>query len=290
MPAIPMSRENTDKGAWHAAARDEVLSALASDRDGLDAEEAARRRQAHGANVLPRPKPPSLFVIYLRQFRSPLIYILLAAAGVSVGIGELLDALFIFIILQINAVIGTALERKAQTSAEALDAMIEIKVTVVRDDERVHLDSRDLVPGDIVLLESGTLIPAAVLLMDTPLTQRHNMLFAGTAVNSGRAKGVVVATGAVTEIGRIAGALATAPAAPPLIVRLERFTRVFGAVVIAIIAGIGIALVLKGAPPAEIFVVSVALAVSALPEGLPVAITVALSVASVRMARRNVIV
>ena len=315
-----MSLENTDKGAWYAATRDEVLSAFASDRDGLDAEEVARRRQVHGANVLPRPKPPSLFVIYLRQFKSPLIYILLAAAGVSVGIGELLDALFIFIILQINAVIGTALERKAQTSAEALDAMIEIKVTAVRDDERVHLDSRDLVPGDIVLLESGTLIPAdmrllsdhelqideslltgesmpvekdsaAVLPKDTPLTQRRNMLFAGTAVNSGRAEGVVVATGAATEIGRIAGALATAPAAPPpLIVRLERFTRVFGAVVIAIIAGIGIALVLKGAPPAEIFVVSVALAVSALPEGLPVAITVALSVASVRMARRNVIV
>ena len=77
-----MSLENTDKGAWYAATRDEVLSAFASDRDGLDAEEVARRRQVHGANVLPRPKPPSLFVIYLRQFKSPLIYILLAAAGV----------------------------------------------------------------------------------------------------------------------------------------------------------------------------------------------------------------
>jgi len=315
---MPLNMISMNK--WHAAARDEVLSALASDRDGLDADDVSRRRQIHGANVLPHPKPPSLLVIYLRQFKSSLIYILLAAALVSVGIGEHLDALFIFVVLQINATVGTVLERKAQTSAENLDAMIEIKATVVRNGERRRIDSRDLVPGDIVLLDSGAMVPADLRLLSdrelqmdeslltgesvpvekdsaavpddaASLTQRRNMLFAGTTVNSGRAEGVVVATGAGTEIGRIAEALAVAPTAPPpLIVRLERFTQVFGAAIIAAIVGIGITLVLQGAPAAEIFVVSVALAVAALPEGLPVAITVALSVASVRMARRNVIV
>ncbi len=315
-----MSRDNSADTKWHAATRDETLSALATDRDGLDADEAARRRQVHGANVLPRAKRPSLPIIYLRQFKSPLIYILLAAAAVSIGIGEVLDAIFIFVVLQLNATVGTVLERKAQTSAEALDEMIEIQTTVVRDRERVRVDSRDLVPGDIVLLDSGALVPAdlrllsarelqvdeslltgesvpvekdamAVLDRDAPLAQRRNMLFAGATVNSGRAEGVVVATAAATEIGRIAAALAAASSAPPpLIVRLERFTRAFGAVVIAVIVGIGVSLVAQGAAPAEIFIVSVALAVAALPEGLPVAITVALSVASVRMARRNVIV
>jgi magnesium-transporting ATPase (P-type) len=269
---------------------------------------------------LPKAKAPSLVFIFLRQFQNPLIYILLAAAAVSLAIGEWHDALFIFIVLLLNATVGTVLERKAQVSAQALDAMIEIRVTVIRDGVRILIDSRDLVPGDIVQLDSGALVPAdlrlladhelqvdeslltgesvpveksstAVLPEDAGLALRRNMLFAGSTIDSGRAKGVVVATAAGTEIGRIAAALAVAPTAPPpLIVRLERFTRAFGAVIIAFVVVLGIALVVQGAPPAQIFIVAVALAVAALPEGLPVAITVALSVASVRMARRNVIV
>jgi magnesium-transporting ATPase (P-type) len=305
---------------WHALGRQDALAQLATNRQGIDGEEAARRLAVHGPNVLPKPKAPSLALVYLRQFQSPLIYILVAATVVSLVIGEWLDALFIFVVLQLNAAIGTVLERKAQTSAQALDAMIEIRATVVRDGVRVQVDSRDLVPGDIVHLDSGALVPAdlrlladhelqvdeslltgesvpveksaaAVLADDALLAQRRNMLFAGSTVDSGRAEGVVAATGTATEIGRIAEALAVAPAAPPpLIVRLERFTRAFGVIIIAAIAVIGGALVFQGAPPAEIFLVSVALAVAALPEGLPVAITVALSVASVRMARRNVVV
>ena len=316
---MPTEQINLDC-RWHALDREEALAQLATDRLGIDGEEAARRLGDFGPNVLPRPKAPSLIAVYLRQFRSPLIYILLAAAVVSLAIGELLDALFIFIVLVLNATVGTVLERKAQISAQALDAMIEIRATVIRDGVRFRIDSRELVPGDIVHLDSGALVPADLRLLadhelqvdeslltgesvpveksaaqvlpaDAGLAQRRNMLFAGSEIDSGRAEGVVVSTGAGTEIGRIAEALAVAPTAPPpLIFRLERFTRAFGVIIIAAIVVLGIALVAQGLPPAEIFIVAVALAVSALPEGLPVAITVALSAASVRMARRNVIV
>ena len=315
-----MKLEHVIHRIWHATDRDDALRLLESGPAGLSADEVTARRTTFGPNVLPRGKRPGLLGLYIRQFKSPLIYLLVAAAVVSVIIGEATDAAFIFAVLQINAIIGAVQEWKAESSAEALNAMIRNWVVVVRDGTRHRIDSTELVPGDLVHLESGTLIPADVRLLtshdlrideslltgesvpvgkeaelvlaeQTAVGDRRNMLHAGATVISGRAEGVVTQTGQHTEIGRIAQALASAETvAPPLVVRLERFTRTVGGLVVLAVAVLGIAQFLQGVGAAEIFLVSVALAVSAIPEGLPVAITVALSVGSARMARRNVIV
>jgi len=286
---------------------------------GLTAEEADRRRAIHGPNTLPRPKLPSILTLYVRQFRSPLIYLLIAAAALSVVIGETVDAVFIFAVLQINAVIGTVQEWRAATGAEALDKLVRNYAVVWRNGLPTRVDSADLVPGDIVELESGVLVPADIRLLKshdlrvdealltgeslpveksvaavepaTSIADRRDMAHAGTMVESGRATGIVVATATETEIGRIARALAAAePTPPPLVQRLNRFSRAVGLLVVAAVVLIAAVLAVKGAPASEIFLLAVALAVSAVPEGLPVAITVALAIGTARMARRGVIV
>ena len=310
-----------DDRPWHALEWQEVLSGLQSDGEtGLSPDEVAARLKRHGLNDLPRPKPPGLLVLYLRQFVNPLIYLLAAAAAVSVAIGEASDALFIFAVLQFNALIGTYQEYQAQKSAGALDNLIRDQATVIRGGEVHVIDGRDLVPGDLVRLESGGHVPAdlrliqadALLADESLLTgesepvvkdaeaavaeravtgDRLTMLHAATVVVSGRALGVVTGTGIHTAIGRIAEQLSGRDPVPaPLVVRLEKFSRMLGFVTVAAIALLAVAMVLKGAPIIEIFLVAVALAVAALPEGLPVAITVALSVGCHRMASKNVIV
>ncbi len=315
-----MKLEQTVHRLWHAVAADEALAALDCRREGLESADVEARRRLFGPNELPKPKRPGLVALFVRQFKSPIIYLLLAAAVVSVAIGEGTDATFIFAVLMINAVIGTIQEWKAETSAEALSAMIHNWVVVRRNGERHRIDGAELVPGDMVLLESGTLVPADIRLVsaidvkadESLLTgeslpvgktadlvlpeqsvvgDRRNMLHAGSTVLNGRAEGVVTQTGLHTEIGRIAQALTTAKtAAPPLVIRLERFTRTIGALVVGAVIIIALVEYLKGMAPADIFFVAVALVVSAIPEGLPVAITIALSVGTARMARRNVIV
>ncbi|MDH5749143.1 MAG: HAD-IC family P-type ATPase, partial [Rhodospirillales bacterium] len=305
---------------WHSMTPDAVMEALDSTRRGLSESEAARRRAEFGANILPSPPRSGMIRVFLRQFKSPLIYLLLAATVMSLAIGELTDAIFIFVVLQVNAAVGTVQEWKAETSAEALGMMIKNRVAVIRDGLRVQADSAELTPGDMVLLESGTRVPADIRLFsaqevhvdeslltgeslpveknpdarldaETPTGDRATLLHAGSMVISGRGEGMVVLTGLHTEIGRIAQALtATGSAPPPLVLRLEKFTRNLGLVIIAAVAMLAVAQFLRGMDLAQIFFVAVALAVSAIPEGLPVAITVALSVGAARMARRRVIV
>lgn len=305
---------------WHTLTAEDALTALDSAPGGLSEDEVTARRARFGRNLLPHAKPPGLFVIYLRQFVSPLIFLLLAAAAVSLFIGEFIDAGFIFAVLQINAVLGLVQEWRAQANAAKLDRMIQSWVVVVRGGLRSRVESTELLPGDIVLLESGVNVPADIRLLkatelkvdeshltgesvpvdkdshalhqdETPVADRRNMLHAGSIVNSGRATGVVALTGVHTAIGRIAQALAATKRPPtPLEARLERFTWRIGLLVMAAVVVLAVAQVLRGVELNEIFLVSVALAVSAIPEGLPVAITVSLSVGSARMARRNVIV
>jgi magnesium-transporting ATPase (P-type) len=306
--------------AWHALTSSEALTALASQARGLTEDEAAVRLRDCGSNELPRSARAGLVRIYLRQFKNPLVYLLLGATAVSLGVGEFTDAAFIFVVLQSNAAVGTYQEWTAATSAAALDALIRNVVVVLRDGAPRQVDAAELVPGDVVKLESGTLVPAdlrllvgwevtideslltgestpvtkdaeSVLAPATPLVERRNMLYAGTTVLLGRVTGVVAATGGATQVGRIAAALVSGTAAPPpLVVRLEQFSRVVGFVTLGLIALIASAQLAQGLPLVTVFLFAVALAVAAIPEGLPVAITVALSIASTRMARRNVIV
>ncbi len=278
---------------------------------GLSRDVAAERLREYGPNALPEAKAPSLVTVFLRQFLSPLIYILFAAALVSVALGDARDAVFIGIVLLLNGTIGTIQEYSAGRAAAALRSLEQPHAAVIRGGMRQEIDARDLVPGDLVLLEAGSRVPADLDLHSAENLQCDESLltgeshpvskkidgeqdaraFAGTLITRGRGAGIVCATGASTEIGRIAGMIAARSVSrPPLMLRLERFSRTIAvAVGVAIVALFAIGL-LRGMGLHDLFLMSVGLAVAAIPEGLPVAISVALAIGMRRMARSNVIV
>lgn len=285
---------------------------------GLSAEEAEARLAEHGQNLLPAPQAPSLWVIFLRQFRSPLIYILLLAAAVSLAAGEAEDAAFIGAVLLLNGIIGTMQEYSAGRAAAALRALEQPYAVVIRDGQVQEIEARLLVHGDLVQLEAGGRVPADVSLVEAsdllcdeslltgeslparkrlplpgtpPEGREAAMAFAGTLITRGRGKGVVTATGLSTEIGRIASEINKASISqPPLMIRLARFSNIIAWTVgIASIVLVAVGL-LRGMAWSDLFLMSVGLAVSAIPEGLPIAISIALAISMRRMARRNVIV
>jgi P-type Ca2+ transporter type 2C len=297
------------------------MAQLEAGEPGLTSAEAQARLERHGPNRLPHKPPPPVWQIALRQFRSPLIYILALAAVVSVAIGHAEDAGFIAVVLLLNAAIGGYQEWKAERSSQALQRLLRIRAVVLRDEELRDIDAEAVVPGDVVWLESGSRVPADLRLFQayglevdeslltgeslpvqkdptwsgeesTPLADRRNMAHAGSTVSRGRAKGMVVATGARTVVGQLAlDVLSAAGGRPPLLVRMERFARVVAYAVVGAAVAIGVVGVLfRGYGVSDMFLFGVALAVSAIPEGLPVALTVALAVATTRMSRRGVIV
>lgn len=305
---------------FHSHSVDDVFRALQTDSQGLTNEQVEARREHHGKNVLPARKRLTVAQIFLHQFFSPLIYILLVAAVVSLFLQEYVDAGFIFLVLLFNAFIGTVQEWKAESKASALEQMIRIRVRVLRNGEIHLMDSEELVPGDMVLLESGSKVPADIRLVqetnlkvteavltgeslpvekqvdptheeDVPLADRSNMLFAATTVVSGRAKGVVTATGKATEVGRIAASLKELTVGKtPLLQRMERFTKRISIIILTACALLGVIGYFMGVPWNELFMLVVAIAVSSIPEGLPIAMTVALAIGASRMARRQVII
>lgn len=307
--------------AYHALSVDEVRAQLGvgHGEGGLTSSEAAGRLVEYGRNQLPTPKAVSFGSVVLHQFLSPLIYILLAAAVVAGVLGDFVDAGFIVLIVSVNAALGTFQEWRAERSAVALRALLTATARVRRDGAERQLNAEELVPGDVVLLESGNRVPAdlrlvrvtglqvdesfltgesvevqkhtAVVAADSPLGDRRNLAFAGSTITSGRGMGLVVATGRRTEVGTIAAAVSEESATKsPLVLRMERFARQISAVVLAACAVLMVVALAQGMPLVEVFFLAVALAVSAIPEGLPVAVTVTLSIATNRMAKRNVIV
>ncbi|MCU0878589.1 MAG: HAD-IC family P-type ATPase [Pirellulaceae bacterium] len=306
---------------WHSESPELILGTLGATPRGLTRAEVERRQQEYGLNLLPEKGPTPLWLIVLRQFASPLIYILVAAAVVSALIGDLKDAAFIAAVLALNAVIGAYQEWQAEQSSHALKKLLRMHAQVERDGEVREVKAEEVVPGDILWLESGNRVPADIRLLsthglevdeslltgeslavrkdsawmgapDATLADRQNMSFAGSLVARGRAKGVVVATGTATSVGQLAlDVMGSGGGKPPLLDRMEQFTNyvAIGTLVAACAIG-ALGIVLGGYTLVETFFLVVALAVSAIPEGLPVAITVALAVATTRMARRNVIV
>ena len=298
----------------------EVLQQLNATDSGLTHQEVKLRQEQYGLNKIPEPRGKSLFFIFISQFLDPLIYILIAAALISIFIGDFKDAIFIGAIITLNAVLGAYQEWKAEDSARALRNMIRIR-SRVRRDGRVHMvDAEQLVPGDIVLLESGHKIPADLRVVtssdltveealltgeslpvvkhsdvlhddDLSLGDQLNMLFAATAVQKGRATAVVVATADQTQIGKIAESLQSTEAEkPPLINRMDAFSKRISVIIIGACLLLGLVGYLEGRPLTEVFFLMVAVGVAAIPEGLPVAMTVALAIGTRRMAARNVIV
>ncbi|CAN7178260.1 cation-translocating P-type ATPase [Neorhizobium sp. LjRoot104] len=285
---------------------------------GLSAAEAAERLARFGPNRLPEPRTPSLLLVFLAQFRSPLIYILLIAAAVSLLFSEAEDAVFIGIVLVLNGVIGGIQEYSAGRAAAALRSLEQPVATVVRDGTAQEIEACLLVPGDLVRIEAGGRIPADIelfeandLLCDESLLtgesaparktvtaigapnekRKSGLAFAGSLVTRGRGTGLVVATGLSTEIGRIAAEIdRVSISPPPLMIRLKHFSNMIAwsvGIASALLIAIGL---FRGLAWSDLFMMSVGLAVSAIPEGLPIAISIALAISMRRMARRNVIV
>ena len=313
--------ERATKMQWHVLKAEETLQTLGTRASGLGTSEAAERLAAHGPNRLPERAPTTLAQIFGRQFTSPLIYILAFAAILSAVMGDLKDAAFIVAVLIINALLGSYHEARAERSGRALQKLLRIRAAVSRDGEVIEIDAEQLVPGDIVWLESGNRVPADIRLLgarglevdeslltgesvavvkdsawlgeeSTPLADHRNMVFAGSMIVHGRSNGIVVATGTQSAVGRLAAdVLGTDPGKPPLVERMERFSRRIGvSVLVAALVVAVLGIFARGYGIGAMVMFAVALAVSAIPEGLPVALTVALAVASYRMSRRGVII
>lgn len=305
---------------WHSLGIEETLARLNTNKTGgLYDSVIEKRLKEYGPNKLPDAQVISLFNIVFRQLLNPLIFILLVAAIVSLLIGEIKDTIFILLVIMINSAIGAYQEFKAEKSAASLKTLLRVKAKVLRNNKILEIDSEKLVPGDIVLLESGVKVPADIRLIEVKnlesdeslltgesipvsksieninekvsLSEIKNMCFAGTTILNGRARGVVVNTGLNTEIGLIASEVIDKESAkPPLLLRMEVLIKQISSVIILLSILLGVLLNYQGMDLNSIFFFIVALAVSSIPEGLPVAMTVALSVATKRMANKNVIV
>ncbi|MCO5731355.1 HAD-IC family P-type ATPase [Rhizobium sp. SSA_523] len=286
---------------------------------GLTEAQAIERLQRIGENRLPEPKAASLVSTFLRQFKSPLIYILLVAAAVSLFLGEVEDAIFIGVVLLLNGMIGCGQEYSAGRAAAALRGLEQPHATVIRDGRLQDIEARLLVPGDLVTIEAGARVPADLslveandLLCDESLlsgefkpvrkrvastrstesdASRTDSAFAGTLVTRGRGRGIVTHTGLSTQIGVIAAEIGKASMSqPPLMIRLAHFSNIVAWSVGLAALALAVIGLMRGMHWNELFLMAVGLAVSAIPEGLPIAISVALAISMRRMARRNVIV
>lgn len=272
---------------------------------GLSSEQAQALLTQYGENCLPKPSRNSFIRLFIIQFRSAFIYVLLVAVVVCLILGQLINAFFISVVLLLNALIGTIQEYSAQQAADALADMVPQQSRVIRDGHPVVVDSRTLVPGDWVMLGSGDRIGADIdlkqssqfLVDESALTGESisvsdkEQAFAGTLVTHGRAEGEVIATGVNTQIGQIAKLVHQGvDTKPPLMQRIDQFTLRIAIAIMIIIALIFSLTLIRGADLSEVFLLGVALAVSAIPEGLPAAITVALAIGMKRMAKANVIV
>ncbi|MBL8694270.1 MAG: HAD-IC family P-type ATPase [Planctomycetes bacterium] len=316
----PQKGQHASSPLWHALDVDQLVRELQTHvEQGLSQEEADRRLLRYGRNELGEPKGRSLLAVFFSQFRSPLIYLLFAAAAIALSLGHRSDAAVIFVVVLVNSVIGTIQEGRAEQSLVALRKLTRHQARAIRSGKSCVLSATDLVPGDLLHLEAGDAVPAdcriveaAALQMaeaaltgesepipkdttavapDVQLADRRCMAYAGTFVTSGRAKAVVVGTGKNTEIGRIAE-LAEAPgeSATPLERRIEKFGHTImlaAGGLFLLVVGIGAA---RGIPIRDLLMVGISQIVGLIPEGLPVAMTIALAVGVQRMAQRRAVV
>lgn len=311
---------------WHAMAVEEVLRELKTSRVGLSSEEARRRLEEFGPNELEEARRRGPLGVFVDQFKSVLVALLIFAAAFSLLIREHVDAAAITAILVVNAVLGTVQEYRAERALEALKRLAAPKATVIRDGVRVKVSSREVVPGDIIVLHAGDRVPADARLLEsfnlrvdesvltgesvpvekladialdeeTPLPERRNMVYSSTVISYGRGTAVVVGTGMSTEIGRIAALVQVEEKEEtPLQRRLDSFGKKLGVFILLLTAlvtfegiyelgGLQSLSVLE-----EVVLTGISLAVSAVPEGLPAVVTVALAIGVQRMASRNAIV
>ena len=299
---------------------EEIENELNTSDKGLSTNYVNTNREKYGINVLPKKKKDSIFQIFFNEFKDPILLLLLFAVIVSFLAGEIVDSIAIIFIVLIDVIIGTYQENKANNTAEALQKLVKTKTKVIRNGELITIDAEELVVGDYVFLESGDKISADMRIVEAQnfavdesiltgeslqvvknekvikkknisINEQANMIFSGTNVVTGRARAIVVKIGLETEIGKIADSINNAEdEKSPLTIRVETLSKQISKLVLIVAIVITILLIIKDVPYNEIFLSVIALAVSAMPEGLPLALTMALSIASNKMAKKNVIV
>lgn len=316
----PPETKRPGDSPWHFQDLDDVLAAMQGTRRGLTGAEAAARLARHGPNRLPEPKRRGPLRRLLAQFNSLLIQILLGAALVTAMLGHYVDTAVIASVAVFNALIGFVQEGRAEQALRAIQSMMAPRASVLRDGQRLGIAATDIVPGDVVLLEAGDRVPADIRLLQTaglrveeaaltgesvpvqkspepvaqaaPIGDRASMTYAGTLIAAGQGSGVVVATGAATEIGKITGMLAgVVELTTPLLRQMNQFARWLALVILAVAAAIFVfGVQFRGYSAAEMFMTVVGLAVAGIPEGLPAILTVTLAIGVQRMAGRRAII
>lgn len=307
---------------WHTKTREAVLQELQVDpAAGLSSEEAGKRLSKYGPNQIKGKPKPGIWSLFFAQLRDMLIYVLLAAAIVTLIVGEYMDAIIILAVVLLNAIIGVIQEQKAEKAIEALQQMTTPKTLVRRDGNVKEIDSGEIVPGDIVILDAGRFIPADLRLLDsanlqieesaltgesvpsdknaedvhqeaqTPIGDQSNMAFMSTLVTYGRGEGVVVGTAMNTEMGKIAKILdEDTQDLTPLQKKLEELGKMLGYIAIGICVVIFVIGLIQGRDLFELFLTAISLAVAAIPEGLPAIVAIVLALGVTRMSRVNAIV
>jgi len=309
-----------DHNSWHALPAGEAVDLLDSNLStGLSSDEVGRRQRESGPNRVTAQHGTPAWMKFLQQFNQPLVYILLLAVGVTAFLGEWVDSCVIFGVVVINAVVGFLQETKAEKAIEALAEMVATETTVRRDNIKLRVHSEELVPGDVVLLQSGDRVPADLrfvdlrnlhadesaltgeslpvakqvdqLPVDTILAERKNLGYAGTFITSGQAEGVVFGIGDETEVGQIGRLISSAvELSTPLTRKIAQFSNL----VVIVIVGLAVVTfslgVARGEKPVGMFIAAVALAVGAIPEGLPAAVTIVLAIGVSRLAKRKAII
>ncbi len=312
--------ENTNmRVAWHAKPVEDMLALLDTNEQGLSNTEVAERLKKYGENKLPDVKPDSLVRVFLRQFQSPLIYLLLAAAVAVLLIGESSDTLIILGVLIFNAVVGTIQEGRAQNTLASLRKFVETRATVLREGKEEIVPDYKIVPGDILIMQEGERVPADARLITVrnfrvdeaaltgesipvhkitevlqgailPVADRRNMVFRGTHIATGTSKALVVGTGLNTEIGLIAREIVSISSDVPLKANIESLARMIIFVAIGISVSIFALGVYMGKAVNEMFLTVISLLVSVVPEGLPIVLTLVLATGVWRMSKRNALV
>ncbi|MBI4154306.1 cation-translocating P-type ATPase [Candidatus Woesearchaeota archaeon] len=304
---------------YHSRKVDNLFQELQTSSQGLSSAEAEKRLQQYGLNEITLEKKDSLLKIFMRQFRSMIVLILVFAIGIALMIGEFLDAAIISIILFLNAILGFVQEYRSEKAIESLKKLTEAQTTVLRDGKEVKVASHLVVPGDVVHLREGDKVPADCRLLEcsgletqeasltgesTPvskevsvlaekviLPERKNLVYAGTSVTKGKAVALVVMTAMGTEVGKIAGMLqAIKPEPTHLQKKLGSLGRLLGVMAVLVGALVFVLGLLKGGSMSVLLLTAIAIAVAAIPEGLPAVITIALALGVQRMAKRNALV
>jgi len=305
--------------SWYSKTIHEVFSELKTGKEGLTREEAEFRIKRDGANKLPDAKVDGILKIFLRQFQSPLIYILIAAALIVLLLGEKVDATIIFMVLLFNAVVGTIQEGKAQNTLLALKKFANTDTTVLRNGNEILIPDYEVVVGDVIVLQEGEKIPADARIIesnnltvdesaltgesvpvnkteekieaqDLQISDQKNMLFKGTHITAGNGFAVVVATGLGTEFGKISKEISEIDTEIPLKIKVRNLTRVIIVLVFVICTSVFFLGIFLGNSIETMFATVVSMAVSIVPEGLPIVLTLILATGVWRMSKRNALV